>query len=187
VARGGWRPGGGRPTKAQQAEKARLLAETIARGAKTSPRAYLQGLLDSPGSSKSEKLTAAELLLKLPPEASPSSADMPVHVWNIWGLPHGAQIGDDGKTIVWDDGTTEPAQPLEPFEASPAVVPTPRRREPEPEPELPEPAPFETVEATPPQNVLPLRPHERVLSFGAQHDPSRRPEAMDPFRFKPRD
>jgi hypothetical protein len=187
MPRGGPRPNSGRPTREQAAEKARLLAETIAKGVKISPRAYLEGVLASPGSTKTERMRAAELLMKFPPEESPSSADMPVTVWNIWGLPHGAQIGDDGKTIVWDDGATEPAQSLEPFEATPALSPTPRRRAPEPALEVePEPVPFETVEATPPHNVTPLRPHERVLSFGAQHDPSRTPAAMDPFRFKPR-
>jgi hypothetical protein len=186
MPKGGPRPGSGRPTKAAAAEKARLLAETIAQGVKISPRAYLEGVLASPGSTKTERMRAAELLMKFPAEESPSSADLPVTVWNIWGLPHGAQIGDDGKTVVWDDGRVTDPERLEPFEATPAISPTPLRRAPEPEPELPEPVPFETVEATPPPNVTPLRPHERGLSFGAQHDPSRQPGANDPFRYRPR-
>jgi hypothetical protein len=123
--------------------------------------------------------------MKFPPEELPSSEDMPVTVWNIWGLPPGAQIGDDGKTVVWPNGDVTDPQPLEPFDPTPAFSPTPRRRAPEPELE-PEAVPFETVEATPPPNVTPLRPHERGLSFGAQHDPSRQPGANDPFRYRPR-
>ena len=55
MPRGGPRPDSGRPTKAQAAEKARLLAETIAKGVKISPRAYLQGVLASPGFDEDRK------------------------------------------------------------------------------------------------------------------------------------
>ena len=74
-----------------------------------------------------------------------------------------------------------------PFEPTPALRPMPQRRESALKSIEPEPVPFESVEATPPANVTPLRPHERGLSFGARHDPSRTSSAMDPFRFKPRD
>ena len=189
MPRGGPRPNSGRPTKAQAAEKARLLAEAVAKGPKLTPRAYLQGVLDSPGSTKTEKMRAAELLMKCPPEALPSTDSPPV-VWNVWALPSGCQVGDNGKTVLWPNGDVTDPEPLEMFEPTPPLPPTPQRREPEPALEAiaPErPQPFETVEATPPANVHSLRPHERGLSFGARHDPSRRPEAMDPFRFKPRD
>ena len=190
MPRGGPRPNSGRPTKAQAAEKARLLAETIAKGPKTTPRAYLQGVLDSPGSTKSEKMRAAELLMKCPPEASPASSDSPTVVWNIWGLPRGAQMGDDGKTVVWPSGDVTDPPELRPYDASPDWTTQPALTDRTAElvlEEVGEPVPFETVEAAPPQNVLPLRPHERGLSFGARHDPSRRSEPMDPFRVKPRD
>lgn len=194
MPRGGWRPGGGRPTKEQQAERARLLAETIAKGPKTTPRAYLQGLLDSPGSTKSEKLKAAELLLKLPPEAAPSiTIDRPEQP--ILVIPHGCQFDVDGVTLIWPETgkPVEPAelQPCEPYLATSALTPSPRHREPEPKPdpaiELEAPAPFEVAEPTPPANVTPLRlrPHERGLSFGARHDPQRTADAQNPFKFKP--
>ena len=190
MPKGGPRPGSGRPTKAAAAEKAKLLAETIAQGVKVSPRAFLEGVLASPGSTKTERMRAAELLMKFgSPEESPSSADLPVHVWNIWGLPSGCQIGDDGKTVVWPNGDVTDPERVEPYEPTPPLSPIPQRRAPEPElvEAEPEPAPFETAEPAVPQNVLPLlRPHERVLSFGAQHDPSRQPGANDPFRYKPR-
>ena len=186
MPRGGPRPNSGRPTREQAAEKARLLAEAAAKGPQIAPRAFLQAMLDSTGSSKSERMRAAELLLKLSPEPPPRSDSPPVAV-HIWGLPRGSQMGPDG-TVIWPDGTVEPAQPLEPYSGSPPLPPTPRRREPAPvleaEPEAP--APFETVEATPPANILALRPHDRGLSFGAKHDPSRRPEASNPFNYKPR-
>ena len=50
-----------------------MLAEAVAKGLKLTPRAYLQGVLDSPGSTKTEKMRAAELLMKCPPEALPST------------------------------------------------------------------------------------------------------------------
>jgi hypothetical protein len=187
MPRGGPRPNSGRPTKEQAAAKAKALAEAAARGPQIAPRAYLQAMLDSTASTKSERMRAAELLLKLSPEPPPKPDSSPP-VLNIWGLPRGAQIGDDGQSIVWPDGSTEPAQPLKPFEATPPLPPMPRRREPEPVLEADAtPVPFETGEAAPPQNVTPLRVFERGVSFGARHDPSRRPEATDPFRFKPRD
>jgi hypothetical protein len=187
MPRGGWRPNSGRPTKEQAAEKVRLLAEAAAAGPKITPRAFLQAMLDSPGSSKAERMRSAELLMKFgPPEAPSGGSDNPPVVWNIWALPRGAQMGEDGK-VVWPDGTTEPPQPVKPFEATPPLPPMPRRREPEPVLETDaQPAPFETVEPEPPQNVTALRPFERGVSFGARHDPSRRPEAADPFKFKPR-
>jgi hypothetical protein len=181
MPRGGPRPNSGRPTKEQAAAKAKALAEAAAKGPIISPRAYLQAMLDSTASTKSERMRAAELLLKLSPEPPPKPDSSPP-------LPRGAQIGDDGQSIVWPDGSTEPAQPLKPFEATPPLPPMPRRREPEPTLEAiePEPQPFEVAEVTPPPNVTPLRAFERGVSFGARHDPSRRPEATDPFRYKPR-
>lgn len=173
MPKGGPRPGSGRPTKEAAAEKARLLAETIAKGVKISPRAYLEGVLASPGSTKTERMRACELLMRFPPEELPSSADLPVHVWNIWGLPPGAQIGEDGKTVVWPNGDMTDPEPLEPFEPTPALSATPQRRAPAPalEDVEPEPVPFETVEATPPQNVTPLRPHERFCPLGLSTTP----------------
>ena len=49
MPRGGPRPNSGRPTKAQAAEKARLLAEAVAKGPKLTPRVYLQGVLEFSG------------------------------------------------------------------------------------------------------------------------------------------
>ena len=129
MPRGGWRPGGGRPTKEAQAAKAKALLEAAAKGPKISPRAYLQAMLDSSGSSKSERMRAAELLLKLSPEPPPSSADSPPIVINVWGLPRGCQIGDDGQSVIWPDGRVTDPEPLEMFEPTATVPSTPRRRE----------------------------------------------------------
>ena len=153
---GGPRPGSGRPTKAQAAEKARLLAETIKRGPKVLPRQYLQGLLDSPGSSKSERLRAAELLLKLAPEAPFRSSEGASNsgatgIETIICIPRGVQIAKDGKTLIWP-ATGEVAEPLpfEPFKATPDWTRTAQRdRRAEPEP-----IPFEVTEAEVPENLV---------------------------------
>src|SRR3954467_11347845 len=97
MPRGGPRPNSGRPTKAQAAEKARLLAEAVAKGPKTLPRAYVQGVLDSPGSTKSEKMRAAELLMKWPPEALSGGSDSPPVEYKIFCCPRGSHVHSDGK------------------------------------------------------------------------------------------
>ena len=185
MPRGGPRPNSGRPTREQAAAKAKALAEAAARGPQIAPRAFLQAMLDSTASTKSERMRAAELLLKLSPEPPPSNSNAPPAVWNIWALPKGATISDCGTKVLWPDGSLSDPEPLEPYTATPPFPPTPKRREPEPVPEA-APEPFETVEVTPPANVLALRPHERGLSFGARHDPQRTASATDPFKYKPR-
>ena len=80
-----------------------LLAETMKHGPKTMPRQYLQALLDSPASSKSERLRAAELLLKLVPEPSPRSDSDAKGIEVIYSIPRGAQFAADRKTLIWPD------------------------------------------------------------------------------------
>ena len=111
MPRGGPRPNSGRPTREQAAAKAKALAEAAAKGPKISPRAYLQAMLDSSGSTKSERMRAAELLLKLSPEPPPSSSDSPptdlehlgASAWRAdWRSTAGRSFGPTA--------TTEPAQ-----------------------------------------------------------------------------
>jgi hypothetical protein len=120
MPRGGWR-GGGRPTKAAQAAKAAALAEAIAAGPKTSLRELAQGIIDSPASSVAEKLKAGELLARLAPEAPTKGPDNPLPTFNIWSLPRGCQIGKDGKTVLWPDGSETEPEPVEPYEPTPSV------------------------------------------------------------------
>ena len=123
MPRGGPRPNSGRPTKAQAAEKARLLAETIKRGPQALPRQYLQALLDSPGSTKSERLRAAELLLKLPPEepvATVAPATPPV----ILSIPRGCFLS--AEQAADPDQLIPHGVPIEPFTATPGTDPTRR-------------------------------------------------------------
>jgi hypothetical protein len=176
MPRGGWR-GGGRPTKEAAAAKAKALLETLENGKKIDPRAYLQAVLASPASNKSERLRAAELLLKAGPDPAPKGADIPPAAFNIWALPRGASISPDGSKVLWPDGSLTDPEPIEPYSGSPPISSPRRRREPEPVRE-PDPVPFETVEVEPPPNVTPLRPHERGLSFGARHDPQRTADAL---------
>jgi hypothetical protein len=182
VPRGGPRPNSGRPTRAVAEEKARLLTETIEKGARIDPRAFLHAVLASPGSTRSEKMRAAEMLLKLPPEPPPSGANIPPSALQIWALPRNCQISECGKKVVWPNGDETDPEPPEMFEPTP-LPSTPRRRETEPAQE--EALPFETQEQELPQNVRPLHPRERVYGEGRRFDPSLRKSAADPFRFKP--
>jgi hypothetical protein len=120
MPRGGWR-GGGRPTKAAQAAKAAALAEAIKNGPKTSLRDFAQGVLDSPASSMTEKMRACELLAtKLSREEPTKGPDNLPPTFNIWSLPRGCQIGKDGKTVLWPDGSETDPKPVEPFEPTPS-------------------------------------------------------------------
>jgi hypothetical protein len=77
-------------------------------------------------------------------------------VINVWAIPHGAQIGEGGM-IVWPNGDTEPAQPLEPYQPTPdwtQAALTDQRAQPEP-------APFGVAEAEPPENVANLGAYRR--------------------------
>jgi hypothetical protein len=203
MPRGGPQPGSGRPTKAAQLEKERLLAEAIKNGPKISPRVLLQGIKDSPGSTRMEKIKACELYLKLLPEAAPR-AEVSASPLRILSIPR--------DYIVWADGTIRPRPPeIDPnapvvdgiditaeveagtWKGTPTSV-KPPASEPLPEPlpvydedhlEPDAPLPVRTMDPAP--NVTKLRPYERVYTEGARHDSSRRPSAMSPFTHKPRD
>jgi hypothetical protein len=188
MPRGGWR-GGGRPTKAAQLEKERLLAEAIKNGPKISPRVLLQGVMDSPGSTRMEKLKACELYMKLPPEtAAPSrSVDNSERSLIPYALPRGSSINVETGAIIFPEGV-EP-EPIEPFTGTPALVVERSEVVVETmlEPEIEPAAPLPVLKMDPASNVQRLRPYERVYTEGARHDSSRRPSATSPFRHKPQD
>jgi hypothetical protein len=191
MPKGGWRAGAGRPTRAQAEEKAKQLAATIAGGLTISPRAYLQGLLNSPGSTKSERLKAAELLLKLPPEPAPSGSISSAPPMVILGIPRGVFFTEEQAANP--DALIPYGVPIEPFTATSSTDLVQRKREaierrysePVREEVAPESVSFESAEQTPPANVTPLRPFERSYREGARNDASRSPSARDPFKFWP--
>jgi hypothetical protein len=131
--RGGRRSGAGRPTKAQAAERAKLLAETIKHGPKTLPRQYLQALLDSPGSTKTERLRAAELLLKCPSSDAPAASIPPPMPPIILAIPRGCFLSEEQSANP--DQLIPHGVPLAPYEGSPDWTKSP----------VVEPAPIEPV------------------------------------------
>jgi hypothetical protein len=155
MGHGGRRENAGRPTREEAAEKARLLAEAIASGAKKmiTPTDYLQGVLNSAGSSKSERLRACELLLKRPLDALPAASHAATEI-RVLVIPRGAQLRDG--QVIWPDGElVGPLQPAQPFRPTSWVSkPERRRAELEPEPErLPVHEPADA------DNIVRLRPH----------------------------
>jgi hypothetical protein len=153
MPRGGNR-GGGRPTKAAQLEKERLLVEAIKTGPKISPRVLLQGVMDSVGSTRMEKMKAVELYMKLPPESAPaSSVDNSERSLIAYSLPRGSSIDTKTGEITFPEGV-EP-EPVVPFKPTADWTKTPLadRRDQRAEPAC---EPFEVTEAEVPQNVTRL-------------------------------
>jgi hypothetical protein len=74
--------------------------------------------------------------------------------FNVWSLPHGTQIGPDGKTVLWPDGTTTDPPLVVPYTPTHDWTGT-RASAAEPEPEL-APIPFEVNEAEVPENLVRL-------------------------------
>ena len=159
MPKGGRRKGAGRPTRAQQEAKAKLLAETIAKCVNTNPKAYLQGVLNSPGSTKSERLRAAELLLKYPPDPAPHAHADPAASPMIIGIPRGVFLSDEQRANI-EKLAVEHGQPIEPYEATPALHETSLSRS---EPELER---LEVVEVPDDGKITTLRPYGRALSNG---------------------
>jgi hypothetical protein len=160
MPKGGPRPGSGRPTKAQALEKARLLAETIKHGPKTLPRQYLQGLLDSPASTKTERLRAAELLLRCPSDA-PAATVSPSLPPIILAIPRGCFMSE--QQTADPDQLISHGVPIEPYTGTPDWTRTAlsdQREAPVPR----EPVPFEVAEAEAPQNLV------RLDSFKTRRD-----------------
>lgn len=197
MSKGGPRPGSGRPTKAAQLEKERLLAEAIAKGPKISPRILLQGIMDSVASTRMEKLKACELYLKLLPDAAPIDVP-PAPPLRILSIPR--------DYIVWPDGTIRPRPPevdknapiVDGIDITDAVTSGTWKGTPISVPAsesvpLPDPLPvydedhLPVTTMDPAPNVTMLRPYERTYTEGARHDRSRHPSATDPFHHKPRD
>jgi hypothetical protein len=119
MPRGGWR-GGGRPTKAAQLEKERLLNEAIAAGPKILPRVLLQGIMDSPGSTRMEKLKACELYMKLPPEAAPRVPAEPSLQMSIISIPREVFLTNEQIDNI-EKLAEQHGVPLEPFEPTASV------------------------------------------------------------------
>lgn len=116
MPRGGWR-GGGRPTKAAQAEKARLLAETIASGKVTPSRDILRGIINSPGSTRMEVIKAIELEAKLPPDPAPRIPIEPLRLPPIICIPRGVFLSEDQIDNI-EELAEQHGVPIEPFTGS---------------------------------------------------------------------
>jgi hypothetical protein len=161
MPRGGNR-GGGRPTKAAQLEKERLLNEAIKNGPKISPRVLLQGIMDSVASTRMEKLKACELYLKMRPESEPAkSVDNIEHSLVPYALPRGSSIHPKTGAISFPEGV-EP-EPLVPFTPTADWTKTPLadRRDQRAEPAG---EPFEVTELEAPENLV------RMDSFVRKRD-----------------
>ena len=117
MPKGGRRKGAGRPTKEQQELKAKLLAETLAKVINTDPKAFLQAKLNSPGSTKYERMRAAELLLRHPPDPVSRSAlpELPV---KIIAIPREVFLTKEQIANI-EELAAQHGQPIEPFEATP--------------------------------------------------------------------
>ena len=117
-----------------------------------------RGFWTSPASSKSERLRAAELLLKLLPESrsdvgSPTGAvsETPLRVYSV---PRGSRIDMKTGQIVFPEGV-EP-EPLEPYDATPQLTLSDQseyKRE-----------RFEVAETEPPANLV------RLDVYKSKHD-----------------
>jgi hypothetical protein len=150
---GGRRPGAGRPTKAQAAERARQDAEAIASRPKISPADYLMGILHSAGSSKSQKLRAAEVLMRRPADV-PSTYGAETSPTIILSVPRGSRVDLKTGICTTPDGEVAEMLPFTPYEPTP---PLSDRREQRREPPLP----FEVCEAEVPTNLVRLDPYRR--------------------------
>ena len=194
MPRGGNR-GGGRPSKAAQAAKAEALAAAIAAGPKTSPRVLLQGIMDSPASTKMEKMKAVELFVKLPLETASHIPAEPLPLPPIICIPRGVFLSEDQIDNI-EELAKQHGVPIEPYSGTgdwtqtaagkrePVVEPLEVADEPTLEPEA-APLPVSPMDMAP--NVQRLQPRERVYTEGARHDSSRRPSAQSPFTHKPYD
>ena len=164
--------------------------------------------MDSPGSTKMEKMKAVELYLKLPPELpAPNSADNSERSLTIYSVPRGSRIDPKSGEIVLPEGVE--LETIEPYTATPdwtrrAASTSKREHDDEMTPTETTPvettptesaydednlptAPLPAATTPPASNVRPLRPYERTYFEGERHDVNRRPTARDPFSFKPRD
>ena len=117
MPKGGKRVGAGRPTKEQQELKAKLLAETIARGLNLPPKVYLQGLLNSPGSTKYERLRAAELLLRYPPDPVARASAEPSPQMSIISIPREVFLTKE-QIVDIEELAAKHGQPIEPYTGS---------------------------------------------------------------------
>jgi hypothetical protein len=152
VPKGGKRQGAGRPTREVAAQKARAIAEAIAKGPQTSVRAFAQGILDSPRSSTTEKFKACEILAKLPPEV-PSSVPMPDI--RVLSVPPKSRVDIKTGVCTLPGGEVVEPTPIEFYPPTPMLPPMPDEREPL------EPLPFEVTEAEVPENLVRLDPYRR--------------------------
>jgi hypothetical protein len=183
MPRGGWR-GGGRPTKAAAEAKAKALLEAIEKGPRTTPRALLQGIMDNPKSTAMERLKACELFQKLPNDPLPSASVSSAPPMVLLGIPRGIFLSEEQAANP--ESLIPYGVPIEPFTATSSIDATQTKRQTIEHLE-PEPVPFESPEPTPPSNVQPLRPFERIHYEGERHDASRRPAAMNPHHYRPCD
>src|SRR3954453_15283423 len=111
MTRGGKRDGSGRPTRAEAAKRAKLLALAIEQGPEITPRQFLTGIMTDPSASKVMRMQAAVALAKLPPDPSPrrgrgrgsgrNNSGPPPDV--IYSIPHGVQFSADRQTLIWPE------------------------------------------------------------------------------------
>jgi hypothetical protein len=138
------------------AERAKVDEELLGNTDSILPADFLKATLNNRANSRSERLRAAETLMKYPAAAAPEPIVMQLP--RILSVPRYSVVDlKDGTCCSIRDGTPLEYEEHVPFTASPPLSAEPQRR-PRPEPEKAPAEAFETAEATPPANVTPLRP-----------------------------
>jgi hypothetical protein len=159
-------------TNAARELRDKLLLETIAKGLNVDPKVYLQGLLNSPGSTKHEKLRAAELLLRYPPEPPPYR-NSNGGCLTIYSLPRGSSVDLTTGEIIIPEGAE--LVPVVPYSGTPSLPRDDGRRGPEREHER-----LEVTEAFDDTKVATLHPsYGRTFASGRRLTRGRLPDDDD--------
>jgi hypothetical protein len=148
--------------------------------------------MNDPSASKVMRMQAAIALSKLPPEEAPAAVVSPSMPPIILAIPRSCFLSEEQIANI--DQLIPHGVPTEPHTGTADWTRTAsadRREEPASDPVVErlevveEPLPVRQMDPAP--NVTKLRPHERTYVEGARNDASRRPSALDPFSYNPRD
>jgi hypothetical protein len=115
MGHGGKRRGAGRPPKNVALAQSRLDAATD--GSRTAAE-YLTLVLNGPNSSRSQRLRAAELLLKRPTEAPSAAEPLPIVILSV---PRGTCVDLKTGIATTPDGAVAEMEPFEPFTPTPPL------------------------------------------------------------------
>ena len=162
MARGGARPGSGRP-KGVPNKRHKVIVEDPS---ELTPVAWMLAVLRDPEAEQHRRDTMA---IQSAPycHARLSAAMVSSHVnsnsrdngdtnvLQILAVPRGCRIEKDGAGAITIEGEAAELKPIEPFVGTPPVLADQRDYK------RVEPEPFEATEITPPENVVRLNPYKR--------------------------